>query len=163
MNGTQAAIRAGYSERTARQIASENLSKPNVEAFIAELVRETWVAVKRLAAKCAIVVFGLSAILWFAVAAVQLGAEALSWKAGTWGSAKTIAVVWPAIAGYVDAIELGDIQRIGLWLMVQPVMWAYLALSFVFFAICGIFMELHDSSEQRRRWRHSLEVRSRLR
>lgn len=28
LNGTQAAIRAGYSEKTARQAAAENLSKP---------------------------------------------------------------------------------------------------------------------------------------
>jgi phage terminase small subunit len=30
LNATQAAIRAGYSEKTARFIASENLAKPNV-------------------------------------------------------------------------------------------------------------------------------------
>ena len=30
LNGTQAAIRAGYSENTARQIAAENLSKPDI-------------------------------------------------------------------------------------------------------------------------------------
>ena len=34
-NGTQAAIRAGYSEKTARAIASENLRKPAVAAEIA--------------------------------------------------------------------------------------------------------------------------------
>ena len=36
LNATQAAIRAGYSEKTARNIASENLSKPNIQAAIAE-------------------------------------------------------------------------------------------------------------------------------
>lgn len=35
LNGTQAAIRAGYSEKTARQIAAENLSKPVIQAAIA--------------------------------------------------------------------------------------------------------------------------------
>jgi phage terminase small subunit len=30
LNATQAAIRAGYSEKTARQVAAENLAKPNV-------------------------------------------------------------------------------------------------------------------------------------
>ena len=34
-NATQAAIRAGYSENTARQIASENLSKPDIQEAIA--------------------------------------------------------------------------------------------------------------------------------
>lgn len=34
LNGTQAAIRAGYSEKTARQIADENLSKPDIQAAV---------------------------------------------------------------------------------------------------------------------------------
>jgi phage terminase small subunit len=36
LNGAQAAIRAGYSEATARQIAAQNLSKLNIQAAIAE-------------------------------------------------------------------------------------------------------------------------------
>ena len=35
LNATQAVIRAGYSERSARQIASENLSKPHIQTAIA--------------------------------------------------------------------------------------------------------------------------------
>lgn len=34
LNATQAAIRAGYSEKNARSIASENLSKPNIREYI---------------------------------------------------------------------------------------------------------------------------------
>lgn len=34
LNATQAAIRAGYSEKTARNIASENLAKPDIQEFI---------------------------------------------------------------------------------------------------------------------------------
>lgn len=34
LNGTQAAIRAGYSEKTARQIAEENLSKPDIQVAV---------------------------------------------------------------------------------------------------------------------------------
>lgn len=37
LNATQAAIRAGYSESTARQIASQNLAKVNVADRVAEL------------------------------------------------------------------------------------------------------------------------------
>lgn len=37
LNGTQAAIRAGYSEKTANVIASENLAKPYIQAKLAEL------------------------------------------------------------------------------------------------------------------------------
>lgn len=59
LNATQAAIRAGYSERTAEKIGSENLKKPEVSAAIntalAERAAETkidaaWV-LKRLAAE----------------------------------------------------------------------------------------------------------------
>ena len=35
LNATQAAIRAGYSERTANRIASENLSKLDIQQYIA--------------------------------------------------------------------------------------------------------------------------------
>ena len=34
LNATQAAIRSGYSEKNARNIASENLAKPNIRAYI---------------------------------------------------------------------------------------------------------------------------------
>ena len=37
LNATQAAIRAGYSEKTANSIASENLAKPDIQNFIKEL------------------------------------------------------------------------------------------------------------------------------
>lgn len=36
LNATQAAIRAGYSEKTARAIGCENLTKPDIAAAIAE-------------------------------------------------------------------------------------------------------------------------------
>lgn len=35
-NATQAAIRAGYSKKTARQIGQENLSKPDIKNYIDE-------------------------------------------------------------------------------------------------------------------------------
>lgn len=40
LNATQAAIRAGYSEKNARNIASENLTKPNIKAYIDERMAE---------------------------------------------------------------------------------------------------------------------------
>lgn len=40
LNGTQAAIRSGYSEETANVIASQNLTKLNIQAYIAELQEE---------------------------------------------------------------------------------------------------------------------------
>lgn len=38
LNGTKAAIRAGYSEKTARSIATENLTKPDIANYIKELI-----------------------------------------------------------------------------------------------------------------------------
>lgn len=40
LDGTKAAIRAGYSPKTARSIASENLTKPNIREYIAERMAE---------------------------------------------------------------------------------------------------------------------------
>lgn len=37
LNATQAAIRAGYSEKTARASCCENLAKPDIQYSIAEL------------------------------------------------------------------------------------------------------------------------------
>lgn len=39
-NGTQAAIRAGYSKRSANRIASENLSKPDISNYLGELTKQ---------------------------------------------------------------------------------------------------------------------------
>ena len=36
LNATQAAIRAGYSKKTARQIGTENLAKPYIKSYIDE-------------------------------------------------------------------------------------------------------------------------------
>jgi len=40
LNGTQAAIRAGYSKRSASVIAAENLAKPNIADAIAEAIQK---------------------------------------------------------------------------------------------------------------------------
>ena len=40
LNATQAAIRAGYSEKTARQIANENLTKPDIKEYIENRMAE---------------------------------------------------------------------------------------------------------------------------
>lgn len=40
LNATQAAIRAGYSENTAKEIGCENLTKPNIQERIQELQKE---------------------------------------------------------------------------------------------------------------------------
>lgn len=39
-NATQAAINAGYSEKTARKIGSENLTKPDIKAYIDERMKK---------------------------------------------------------------------------------------------------------------------------
>ena len=55
LNATQAAIRAGYSERTARQAGSENLSKPDIAEAVAVALgrvaqKAEWSAADRIAA-----------------------------------------------------------------------------------------------------------------
>lgn len=39
-NATQAAIKAGYSEKTSTVIGAENLTKPNIKAYIDERMKE---------------------------------------------------------------------------------------------------------------------------
>lgn len=41
MNATQAAIRAGYSEKTAAVIGAENLIKPNIQAELSKRIKAT--------------------------------------------------------------------------------------------------------------------------
>ena len=41
LNATQAAIRAGYSKKTAGEIGYEHLKKPEIQAYIAKLQAET--------------------------------------------------------------------------------------------------------------------------
>lgn len=41
LNSTQAAIRAGYSKTSAKSIGSENLSKPDIQAYL-QKKRKTW-------------------------------------------------------------------------------------------------------------------------
>lgn len=57
LNGTQAAIRAGYSAKTSRQIADENLSKPYIAAELqtamAERAKRTEVTADRVLAEFA--------------------------------------------------------------------------------------------------------------
>lgn len=40
LNATQAAIRAGYSEKTAKSIGSENLTKPDIQEYIQKRLAE---------------------------------------------------------------------------------------------------------------------------
>ena len=40
LNATQAAIRAGYSEKTAKAIGNENLTKPDIRAYIDSALEE---------------------------------------------------------------------------------------------------------------------------
>lgn len=40
LNATQAAIRAGYSQKTARAMGAENLTKPDIKAFIEQRMAE---------------------------------------------------------------------------------------------------------------------------
>ena len=61
LNATQAAIRAGYSQNTARVIGSENLTKPDIQAAIQEerdkLARKTEITQERVLREYARIAF----------------------------------------------------------------------------------------------------------
>ena len=61
LNGTQAAIRAGYSQKTARSIAKENLTKPDIAAAVAEAqaarARRTEIKADRVLSELSRIVF----------------------------------------------------------------------------------------------------------
>ena len=61
LNATKAAIRAGYSEKNARNIASENLAKPNIKEYIE----------KRLAAKEAELIADQNEVLKYLTAVMR--------------------------------------------------------------------------------------------
>lgn len=60
-NATKAAELAGYSDRTARSMGSENLTKPDISEYIAELMQPTEKA--RIASAKDIAEF-LSSVMW---------------------------------------------------------------------------------------------------
>ncbi len=61
LNATQAAIRAGYSEKTARTIAAQHLAKLNIQAYISELQKQqskrTEITADRVLAELAAIAF----------------------------------------------------------------------------------------------------------
>jgi phage terminase small subunit len=61
LNATQAAIRAGYSPRTARSVGSENLTKPDIAAAIAaagaQLAARTGITAERVLAELELLAF----------------------------------------------------------------------------------------------------------
>lgn len=52
-NATKAAIMAGYSERTARQIGSENLSKPDIASYVRERIEANAMSADEVLARLA--------------------------------------------------------------------------------------------------------------
>lgn len=61
LNATQAAIRAGYSKSSAKEIASENLTKPNIQQYLSnrqkELQEATGITQKRVLEEYAKIAF----------------------------------------------------------------------------------------------------------
>jgi phage terminase small subunit len=49
LNATAAAVRAGYSRRTARQMGAENLTKPDIAQAIAEAMERRAEAIRQIA------------------------------------------------------------------------------------------------------------------
>ncbi len=79
LNAAQAAIRAGYSEKTAKEIGSENLTKPNISTRIARLLKKreerTEVTVDRVLAEIAKVAFIQESDFYHEDGTVKLASE----------------------------------------------------------------------------------------
>lgn len=78
LNATQAAVRAGYSAKTARQIGDENLSKPDIaealEKAIAQQSERTGISADRVLTELAKIGFSdiRRAVKWFSQANVAM-------------------------------------------------------------------------------------------
>lgn len=80
LNATQAAIRAGYSEKTARAIGAENLTKPDVRAYIDE----------RMAAKEEQLIAEQDEVLRYLTAVMRGQSKSHVLARGEWGVEKVI-------------------------------------------------------------------------
>lgn len=85
-NATQAAIRAGYSERTARSVGSENLTKPDIAAAIAK-------AQTKIAKKVEVTVESLAGELEEARAIALVEKQSAAAVSATMGKAKLFGLI----------------------------------------------------------------------
>lgn len=112
---------------------------------------EAELAAKSFLAKWVSLGFALTALLSFGVVAVQLGTQAIGWlKTGAWQNSKTIAEAFPDIASYVASIQWVGVYHMAAWVIGVSVLWFYVALGVVFFAIFGLMIEVHEDLERRR-------------
>jgi hypothetical protein len=115
---------------------------------------ELWLGIKILAAQWTALAFALAAVVAFGIVALDLGAEGLRWlRAGSWTNSKTIAEAFPVSAEIVAGLKWLGIRRAAVWAISHSVLWLYAALGVACFVICGIFLEIGDRLQARRRYR----------
>jgi phage terminase small subunit len=108
-NATQSAIKAGYSKKTAKEIGSENLSKPNISDYIAERMEEK--DKERIASQDEILE---------TLTKVLRGEEAGTELVGVGKGAQTVEQLPPSIEAKIRAAELLG-KRYALWTDKQSV------------------------------------------
>ena len=86
----------------------------------------------------------------------------INWlRTGTWGlwGSRTIAETWPAITDSIATTNWIGVQRIGLWVIEQPIIWVVLflglALCLASLSICGFVSDLLPDLEARWQKRQS--------
>ncbi len=100
-NATQAAIRAGYSKRTAAVIASENLIKPNIQTYLKGL--QDHLAVKHSVTKDMIV-----------QELKKIGFSDIRKIFGESGCLKDISKIDDATAAAISSVEVDELQLGGI-------------------------------------------------
>lgn len=107
MNGTRAALRAGYSEASAKTTASTLLSNPNLLARVQELVRQRQVATRITAQS---VLDNLQLVLDRCLQAVPVldreGNQTGEWQFDSRGATKALELMGKHLAMFTEKVEV---------------------------------------------------------
>ena len=122
LNGTQAAIRAGYSEDSARQIATENLSKPSIENRLQQLMAER---VKRVEIDADYVLLGIKELTERCIQAVPVvekdGTVTGEYKFEANAALKGYELLWKHLKLFTYKVDLQPLGKDGQPTDQQPV------------------------------------------
>lgn len=106
LNGAQAAIRAGYSEKTAKQIAAENLTKPYLQEYLSKLIKERS---NRVEIDADYVIRGIKELTERCIQAVPVlddkGNETGEWRFEVSGAFKGYELLGKHLSLFTDKIE----------------------------------------------------------